>query len=169
MINVLKRWYLTIEKYFLFAIFILMGLNVAIQVVLRYFFNSPLPFGEELARYLQIWLTFFGLAYVLRQNGHIRMEAVYNKMSSSVRMVVDIITNLSVLSALILAFPGTIEYFQNQIPVHWLGIPFLSMAVTAFCMPAGTIILIFYYIANTVKLVRSLFFAPQVTSVKEGE
>jgi TRAP-type C4-dicarboxylate transport system permease small subunit len=169
MFNLLKKCYLVLEKYFLILIFALMGFNMFLQVVLRYLFNYPLPFGEELSRYLQIWLTFFGLTFVLRQDGHIRMGALYSRVSPFTQRILSIITNLCVLSALFVFLPGSIAYYMNQIPVHWLGIPWISMAVTAFCIPLSTVMLILYYIGDTVKSVRLLISAPKSTFERAGE
>lgn len=48
------------------------------QVVLRYFFNSGLPWSEEMARYLFVWVCFLGAALAVRNRGHITVEVVRN-------------------------------------------------------------------------------------------
>ena len=36
-----------------------------LQIVLRYAFNAPLIWSEELARFLTVWMTFLGAAIIL--------------------------------------------------------------------------------------------------------
>lgn len=159
MIEKLKRGYDRLERGFLIFIMAFMGVNMFAQVVLRYLFRYPLPFGEELSRYLQIWLMFFGLVFGLRGNTHIRMGLVYDRFPVRLRAFVDFLLDLSVLSALYFVFPGSVDYFVNQLPVRWLGISWMSMGVTAFAIPASFAMLIVYFLVRCVVFVAGLFRA----------
>ena len=50
-----------LEEVFLVIILIAAVVIVAMQVVTRYVFKIPLPWSEEIARYLFLWLTWGGL------------------------------------------------------------------------------------------------------------
>jgi len=41
------------------------------NVSLRYLTNESIPWADEVARYLMIWMTFLGAGLVLRQGGHV--------------------------------------------------------------------------------------------------
>ena len=58
--KLVKGWYAFEEGFMVLALGI-MGLVLTAQIVMRYFFSSPFSWAEELARYLQIWITFFGI------------------------------------------------------------------------------------------------------------
>jgi len=47
---------------------------LALQVTLRYFFHSPLPWPEELSQFLLVGMSFLGMYVALRRNQHIRIE-----------------------------------------------------------------------------------------------
>lgn len=51
---------------------------LTMQVVGRYVFNSTPEWTEELARYLFIWLIFWGASYAAQQGSHIRIESFNN-------------------------------------------------------------------------------------------
>ncbi len=159
MFEKLKSTYDRLERGFLVFIMAFMGVNMFAQVVLRYAFRYPLPFGEELSRYLQMWLMFFGLVFGLRKNTHIRMGLFYDRFAPRVRNIVDFVLDLCVLSALVLIFPGSIDYFVNQLPVSWLGIGWMSMGVTAFAIPASFAMLLVYFAIRCVVFAAGLFRA----------
>ena len=50
-----------LEEIFLVIILIAAVVIVAMQVVTRYVFKIPLPWSEEIARYLFLWLTWVGV------------------------------------------------------------------------------------------------------------
>ena len=47
---------------------------VFLQVVFRYLFQVSVPFTEEAARYLGVWLVFTGGAALVASDGHIRLS-----------------------------------------------------------------------------------------------
>ena len=50
-----------------------------VQVILRYAFDSPLTWSEELARYLMIWCAFLGWVIASRNDTHLAMTFVVDK------------------------------------------------------------------------------------------
>jgi len=45
-----------------------------IQVVTRYIFKIPLPWIEELTRYLMIWMVFIASALAVNQRAHLKVD-----------------------------------------------------------------------------------------------
>jgi len=63
---------------------------VVIDVVLRYFFNSPLGWSYELiSLYLMVGLFFFSLSDTLNANGHIAVDLLLHRMSDRLRHAAD--------------------------------------------------------------------------------
>ena len=69
---------------------------IFVQVILRYVFQSPFSWAEELARYLLIWITCLGSAYAIRDGMHISIGYLQSKLKGSaqtaVRMVIYAVT-----------------------------------------------------------------------------
>lgn len=47
---------------------------VALEVVMRYFFNAPTRWVIEFSEYALLWLAFLASAWILRAEGHVRVE-----------------------------------------------------------------------------------------------
>jgi TRAP-type C4-dicarboxylate transport system permease small subunit len=53
---------------------------VSVQVVLRYIFGTGIIWAEEFVRYAYVWLIFFGSVIAIRQNAHIGLDLVTEKL-----------------------------------------------------------------------------------------
>lgn len=82
------------------VIFLMLGINI--EVVRRYFFNSPIPWMSEVMGYSILWITFLGTAWVLKREAHVKMELLLSQLSPKARAIVIIIT--SVIAATACAF-----------------------------------------------------------------
>jgi C4-dicarboxylate transporter DctQ subunit len=63
-----------------------MTLIVAYAVVVRYFFNSPIGWSEEISIYFMIWAVFLGTAYTFQQEGHIRVDLLVKRIPEKHRI-----------------------------------------------------------------------------------
>lgn len=55
-------------------------LIIFLNVILRYIFKNSLTWGEEFSRYIMIWLTFVGSSLCVRDNVHVNMDILLNKL-----------------------------------------------------------------------------------------
>lgn len=72
----------------------LMAVVITANVVLRYFFNSPLEWGEEFNGLLLFLLLMLSLTYAWDMNKHIRMELIYLRLTGWRRAAADIVTGI---------------------------------------------------------------------------
>jgi TRAP-type C4-dicarboxylate transport system permease small subunit len=56
------------------ALFAFITLAICAEVLMRYGFNRPLAWVDEVSEYALLWMTFLGTSWVLRQNGHVRVD-----------------------------------------------------------------------------------------------
>ncbi len=63
-------------EYLLFGLGFSMALLVAVQVFCRYILNSSLFWSEELARYMLVWLSFFGATVAYYRHLHPGVDAL---------------------------------------------------------------------------------------------
>ncbi|MDO4269513.1 MAG: TRAP transporter small permease [Eubacteriales bacterium] len=73
------------------AAFILLVLVTFIGVIMRYLFNNPLVWQEEMQLSLVIWVVFFGASAAFRTGGHVAIEIIVDSMPAKVRYVVEIL------------------------------------------------------------------------------
>jgi TRAP-type C4-dicarboxylate transport system permease small subunit len=86
---------------------VLMSLTTFANVLARYFFNSPIQWAEELARYAFIWVVFMGAVVCTKRKRHIAidilLQAIPLRASAWVRLAADCCT-LGI--ALVIAYYG---------------------------------------------------------------
>jgi TRAP-type mannitol/chloroaromatic compound transport system permease small subunit len=66
----------TILEYLSMACIALMAVLVIAQVILRYVFNDPLEWSEEMARITFIYITFIGIGAAYGRRRHMAIDAV---------------------------------------------------------------------------------------------
>ncbi|WZL72144.1 TRAP transporter small permease [Clostridiaceae bacterium 35-E11] len=69
----------------------IMSVVVFSQVVFRYIFRASLPWSEELARYILVWLTFLGASIGVKRNAHIGVEVVVKFLPPLLRKTTNMI------------------------------------------------------------------------------
>lgn len=69
-------------------------LLIMVSVIARYVFNRPFLYVDEIASYLLVSLVFLGLAYTLREGGHIRVEMLVDRLSRRARSILGAVTGL---------------------------------------------------------------------------
>ncbi|MEM7670473.1 MAG: TRAP transporter small permease [Pseudomonadota bacterium] len=74
--------------------FFAVGLFVAWEVLLRYAFNAPTIWVDEVARILQIWATLIAGAYLLRHRELILIDICFRDPTTLARRIIETISIL---------------------------------------------------------------------------
>ena len=59
-----------------------LAICVGLEVVMRYFFGAPTRWVIEFSEYALLWLAFLAGAWILREEGHVRVEMLTELLSS---------------------------------------------------------------------------------------
>lgn len=116
---------------------------VTTNVVLRYLFGRSLVFNQELSRYFMVWIVFLASALAIRENSHIRISVLVNRMPATLRFFVELISDISVLFfCVVLIFEGIrilpAQFQENTTTLHvtmfwfYLPIPLGSFLMVIF-------------------------------------
>ena len=73
---------------------ILMILNVFYDVVMRYFFNDVSIAMQELEWHLYAAMFMFGIGYTLKEDGHVRVDVIYDQLSKKTQAIINIVGSL---------------------------------------------------------------------------
>ncbi len=76
---------------------IIIAFLTTLSVILRYFFNRPIPFADEYSSYLFMLIIYMGLAYAGRTEAHINVDAVIKRLSRRARAALGMATSLASL------------------------------------------------------------------------
>lgn len=96
-----------IEEYIMMVTFPLMLVVVLAATFTRFFNLFSMSWGEELARYLMIWLGFAGISYGFKKNAHLGLSFVVDRFPPSLQETLFILRAL-----LIILFGGLIAWFS---------------------------------------------------------
>jgi TRAP-type C4-dicarboxylate transport system permease small subunit len=87
-----------------------MFLVFILQITSRYVFNAPLEWTLEACLTLWLWTVFWGSAFCLRNEDHIRFDMLYVMMGKRVRRLLAGLSALAVLATMVVALPGTWDF-----------------------------------------------------------
>lgn len=76
---------------FLNLLLIVMVVVVFAQVIFRFVLEQPLPWSEEVARYIMVWIAFLGAALAIEKRAHPLVEVFVNLLPVKVRIPVHIL------------------------------------------------------------------------------
>lgn len=92
---------------FLIVIFALLVFDVLWQVFSRYFLRASSSWTEELARFILIWMSIIGAAYLNAKREHLSMDFLYGKFSKERQRKVSIFIEICIfLFALVVMVIG---------------------------------------------------------------
>lgn len=74
----LEDFFVALNGWALIAMLSAMTVIVGANISLRYFTSHSLPWADEAARYLMIWMTFGGAGLVLRVGGHVAITNLHD-------------------------------------------------------------------------------------------
>ncbi len=75
-------------------LFVLLLINVVYDVVMRYVFNDVSIAFQELEWHLFSAVFLIGVPYAIRASGHVRVDIVYERLSSRVQAIIDMLGTL---------------------------------------------------------------------------
>ena len=75
---------------------LLVGLTfiVGADITLRYLFNKPLGWVKEVSEYILVGLGFLVAAWILKDDAHVKMDLVLNKVRPRAQTMMNIITSI---------------------------------------------------------------------------
>jgi len=142
------------------------SLLVLTAVVLRYVFNDPLTWGEELIVGLLTWMIFIGAAAAVRSHMHIRidvMAALYRHPKMRWLNTVTLLLGMVILAVMIAA---CIEQVLEEASVE---LPMLGASKAWFltAMPVGLVLMLLHAIRIWVEQGAAAVFRSETETLTE--
>ena len=129
-----------------------------VQVILRYAFDSPLTWSEELARYLMIWCAFLGWVIASRHGTHLAMTFVVDKAPRRTRAAARIgIEAATILFAWVLGRRG-LQLAVDAWDIENVAVPF-NLGIVYLIEPVAAIAIALYAVGNLFAALREIFSA----------
>jgi TRAP-type C4-dicarboxylate transport system permease small subunit len=78
------------------GLILFMSMEVIVAVFFRYALDSPIKWGEELARLIMVWAGLLGVSIALKDGEHIGVEVLTGRLSGKPLVWCNLITHLLV-------------------------------------------------------------------------
>lgn len=145
-------------------VLLIMNLIVFYAVVMRYLFSRPPEWTTDWSTFMLLFITFIPAAAVLQNNGHINVDFMMTRVTSTARKYINLFTSLlgAVYFSILLwqAIRLVIKAFSR----HWLAIDTaIPLGYPFLLLPIGCVFLVITSLFNAINHLR-----PNI-SLSEGE
>lgn len=153
------------NRWFVIFLFAAMACLVFVNVALRYLTNQSIPWGEEVARHLMIWITFLGAGLALRFGGHVAIDSIFDRASS----VIGVCHRSFVVVALALLFALMIYHgvvYAELMRIQMTPATRISFGWIYLALPLGFLLLLLHlcFIARRYVLRREFDTSPDLNA-----
>lgn len=108
------------------AVFALLFLVFIVQVAMRFLFNRPLAWSDELIVILYILMVFWSAATLLKEKDHVMLDLVYAALPASGQRAFAVLGAVLTAGLLLVLLPEAFDYvrFMQREKTPVLDIPF---------------------------------------------
>ncbi|MFT5700179.1 MAG: TRAP-type mannitol/chloroaromatic compound transport system permease small subunit [Desulforhopalus sp.] len=136
-------------------VLMLMALNVFFDVIMRYFFRNSSVGMQEMEWHLFSIVILFGISVALLDEGHVRVDFLYDRYPEKKKAAINIIGTIFFLLPLaLLIFFGSFDFVKDAYDINEIsedpgGLPFRW--VIKGMIPLAFLLLIYSSIGYTIK------------------
>lgn len=137
---------------FLFTVLVL---AVVWQVVAREVIQNPSVWSEELARYVFVWLGFFGATLLFAERGHIAMDFLVRKLPTRLLRATLIFVQLAIIGFIAVVFIwGGLRYAEQSWTQSLSALP-VTVGPMFLVMPFTGVLIIWFSVLHLVEALTS--------------
>jgi TRAP-type C4-dicarboxylate transport system permease small subunit len=118
-----------ITKVFGTMLLLMLVVCVLLQILFRFVLKISVPWTEELARIITIWITIIGLAIIEEENIQIRTTWLVSRISSKYQKMWKVIMSIFNIIFLIVFFIGCLLMYQKANNIMLGSMPFLNTSI----------------------------------------
>ncbi len=109
------------------GLFLALFVVFLVQIAARFGLNRPLPWTDELAVVLYVWVILWAAAFMVPAREHVVFDLVWNSVGPRARQAMAIAAHLLLGGLALAGLPATWDYvsFMRRESTPVLGIPFL--------------------------------------------
>ena len=139
------------------ALFIAIGFIVSYEVIMRYLFNSPTIWVNEVSRFLQIWATYLALTYSFHKQDFIRITVIYDRLNESGKKILDFISFIFIIifSCFVVYYGWLIAYDSLKVGRTSSTILDVPSFLTELAIPLCFAFLVIRVILEAIRYIRN--------------
>ena len=121
------------------GLFLAMFIVFLVQITARFGFNKPLPWTDEAAVILYIWVIMWAATAVVPEREHVVFDLVWNSVGYRTRQAMRIVGNLLIGGLSLVAIPASWDYVKFMgregspvldVPFSWIFLPFVLLLIS---------------------------------------
>ena len=121
------------------GLFLAMFIVFLFQITARFGFSKPLPWTDEAAVILYIWVIMWAATAVVPEREHVVFDLVWNSVGYRTRQAMRIVGNLMVGGLSLVAIPASWDYVKFMgregspvldVPFSWIFLPFVLLLIS---------------------------------------
>lgn len=130
------------------GLFLMLFIVFIVQITARFGFNKPLPWTDEAAVILYIWVILWSAAVVVPEREHVVFDLLWNSVGQRARQVMRIAGNLLIGGLALAGLPASWDYVHFMaregspvlgIPLMWVYLPFVLLLAALVARSAWAI------------------------------
>ncbi|NBX21351.1 MAG: TRAP transporter small permease [Betaproteobacteria bacterium] len=130
------------------GLFLTLFIVFIIQITARFGFNKPLPWTDEAAVILYVWVILWGAAAVVPEREHVVFDLLWNSVNYRSRQVMRIAGNLLIGGLSAAAIPASWDYVRFMaregspvlgVSFMWIFMPFVFLLIALVIRSAWAI------------------------------
>lgn len=133
---------------------VIMVLAALAQVLFRYVLRISVPWTEELARLLFVWVVYLTLLIVENENSQLKTTYFLDKMPRKVRTLLQLLIECGSIVFLIGLFFGALQMFRTSTTLHYGTMPWMSTSVSYLPIIIAVPFSIFYIGKRSILIIR---------------
>ena len=119
-------------------LFLALFITFLVQIVARFVFDQPLPWSDELAVILYLWVILWACAFVVPEKEHVMFDLVWNSVSPATRRLMRMVGHTLIGGLAIAAIPASWEYVHFMarektavlgLSFEWVFLPFVLLLI----------------------------------------
>ena len=118
------------------GLFLALFLTFLVQIGARFGLNRPLPWTDELAVVLYLWVILWASAFMVREREHVVFDLLWNSAPVGARRLMKLVGHLMLGGLALAALPGSWDYVRFMaregtpvlgISYQWVFMPFIAL------------------------------------------
>ncbi len=144
----MARWLQSAANLIGGGLFLTLFIVFIVQITARFGFNKPLPWTDEAAVILYVWVILWAAAFIVPAREHVVFDLVWNSVGRRARQVMKITGNLLIGGLALVGLPATWDYvtFMSRegspvlnISFMWVFMPLVLLMVALVVRSAWAI------------------------------
>jgi TRAP-type C4-dicarboxylate transport system permease small subunit len=120
------------------GLFLLLFVVFIVQIVARFFFQKPLPWTDEAAVILYVWVILWAAATMVPAREHVVFDLVWNSVGPRARQAMAVLGHLMLGGLALVGIPASWDYVHFMaregtpvlgVPFMWVFLPFVLLMV----------------------------------------